>query len=424
MMESYKTVLDNGLRVVVTPQKDNPAVTVLVLVETGSKYETKEINGISHFLEHMCFKGTKKRPTALAISTELDEIGAIFNAFTGHEYTGYYAKVDKNHFDKALDVVSDIYLNQVFDEKEIEKERGPVIEEINMNLDTPMRQVSDDFVTLLYGDQPAGMPITGPKENIKTLTREDFIQYRKDHYVPEATVVAISGAIEPNDALQKVKDIFSPMKKSPKKGKLSVKESQSEPMIHLAKKDSDQTHLVLGVRAYDRFDKRRYALEVLATALGDGMSSRLFSKVREQMGAAYYVKAGVDMYTDHGYLMTWAGVGNERLFDSVEAIVGEFKKLKNEEVGDKELQKVKDYIVGKMMLGLETSDDLAFFYGEQELLDKELIKPDEIAREIQAVSAKDVLEVAQDIFQNNKLNLALIGPTADESALRSLLKID
>ena len=424
MMESHETVLQNGLRVVVTPQKDNPAVTVLVLVETGSKYETKEINGISHFLEHMCFKGREKRPRALAISTELDEIGAIYNAFTSHEYTGYYAKVDKNHFDKALDVVSDIYLNQVFDEKEIDKERGPVIEEINMNLDTPMRQVADDFVTLLYGDQPAGMPVAGPKENIRTLTREDFIQYRKDHYVPEATVVVISGAVEPSVAIDKVKAIFSGMERSPKKGKLPVVESQSEPMVHMSKKDSDQTHLIIGVRAYDRFDEKKYALEVLATALGDGMSSRLFTKVREQMGAAYYVKAGADMYTDHGYLMAWAGVGNERLLESVKAIVGEFKKLKEEALGEKELQKVKDYIVGKMMLGLETSDDLAFFYGEQALLDRKLIKADEIAQGIQSVSAQDVLGVAKDIFQDKKLNLALIGPSTDESALRAVLKID
>src|SRR3990167_5921174 len=259
-MKFIKKVFKNGLRVITVPMKDNPTVTVLVLVETGSKYETKELNGISHFLEHMCFKGTKKRPTALAISTELDEVGANYNAFTGHEYTGYYAKVDKNHFDKALDVVSDIYLNQVFDEKEIDKERGPVIEEINMIADTPMRQVADNFVTLLYGDQPAGMPIAGPKENIRTLTREDFIQYRKDHYVPEATVVVISGAVEQDVAMEKVKAIFSGMEKNPKKGKLPVSESQSEPMLHIAKKDSDQTHLVLGVRAYDRFDERRYAL--------------------------------------------------------------------------------------------------------------------------------------------------------------------
>src|SRR3990167_6279495 len=417
-MKFIKKVFKNGLRVITVPMKDNPTVTVLVLVETGSKYETKELNGISHFLEHMCFKGTTKRPTALAISTELDEVGASYNAFTGHEYTGYYAKVDKNHFDKALDVVSDIYLNQIFDEKEIDKERGPVIEEINMFLDTPMRQVAEDFITLLYGDQPAGMPVTGPKENIRTLTRENFIQYRKDHYVPEATVVVISGAVEPNIAIGKVKAIFSGMEKTSKKGKLPVVESQGEPMIHMSKKDSDQTHLVMGVRAYDRFDERRYALEVLATALGGGMSSRLFSKVREQMGAAYYVKAGADMYTDHGYLMAWAGVGNARLLESIEAIVGEFKKLKEEELSGKELQKVKDYIVGKMMLGLETSDDLAFFYGEQELLDKKLVRADEIAQNMQSVSAQDVLKIAKDIFQDKKLNLALIGPSTDESALR------
>ncbi|MEX2053984.1 MAG: pitrilysin family protein [Candidatus Colwellbacteria bacterium] len=423
-MEFNKTVLDNGLRVVVSPQKDNPAVTVLVLVEAGSKYEDKKNNGISHFLEHMCFKGTQKRPTALQISTELDGIGAAYNAFTGHEYTGYYAKVAKNHFDKALDVVSDIYLNQVFDSAEIDKERGPVTEEINLTADTPMRKVVDNFVTLLYGDQPVGMTILGPKENIASLSREDFLQYHKEHYVPSATVVVISGAVDKDEALSKVESIFSVMESAPKKDKLPVKEEQKEPKLHLEKKALDQSHLVMGVRAYDRFDDRRYALGVLATALGGGMSSRLFHRVREQMGLAYYVSAGADQYTDHGYLMARAGVGNEKLTDAVGAIAGEFARLKEEPLSEQELKKVKDYIVGKLMLGLETSDDLAFFYGEQELLDKELTKPDQLVERIRAVSAKQIQDVAKDIFKNENLNLAVIGPSGDETTLQAALKID
>ncbi|MDP3953455.1 MAG: pitrilysin family protein [bacterium] len=424
MMEFHKTVLDNGLRVVVSPQKDNPAVTVLVLVEAGSKYEDKKINGISHFLEHMCFKGTKRRPTALQISTELDGIGALYNAFTGHEYTGYYAKVDKSHFDKALDVVSDIYLNQVFDQAEIDKERGPVTEEINLTADTPMRKVMDNFVTLLYGDQPAGMTILGPKENITSLSRADFVKYRSEHYVPSATVVVISGAVDKDEALDKVKGIFSVMENTPKKAKLAVKEKQSGPKLHAEQKALDQTHLVMGVRAYDRFDDRRYALGVLTTALGGGMSSRLFHRVREQMGLAYYVSAEADLYTDHGYLMARAGVGNDKLLDAVGAIAGEFGRLKDEPLSEQELKKVKDYMVGKLMLGLETSDELAFFYGEQELLDKELTKPDQLSEKIKAVSALEVWEVAQDIFEDENLNLALIGPHEDEAALRAALKID
>jgi len=424
MMEFHKTVLDNGLRVVVSPQKDNPAVTVLVLVETGSKYEDRDINGISHFLEHMCFKGTKKRPTAIEIATELDGVGATFNAFTGHEYTGYYAKVDKRHFDKALDVVSDIYLNQIFDSAEIEKERGPVTEEINMVADTPMRKVMDNFTTLLYGDQPAGWSILGPKDNIAKISKADFIQYKKDHYVSSATVVIVSGAVDKEEALQKITDTFSNMENSPKKDKVAVEEKQSSPEIQIEHKTSDQTHLALGVRAYDRFDDRRYALEVLATALGGGMSSRLFHKVREQMGAAYYVAAGTDLYTDHGYLVARAGVGNDRLEEVVEAILGEFKRLKEEELSEQELKKVKDYMVGKLMLGLETSDELAFFYGEQELLDKDLIQPEEVAKKIMAVTAKDIQSVAKDIFKNEKLNLALIGPVEDDSTLQATLKID
>ncbi len=424
MMEFYKTVLENGLRVVVSPQKDNPAVTVLVLVEAGSKYEDTSINGISHFLEHMCFKGTKKRPTALQISTELDGIGASYNAFTGHEYTGYYAKVDKTHFDKALDVVSDIYLNQIFDSAEIEKERGPVTEEINLTADTPMRKVMDNVITLLYGDQPAGMTILGPKENIASLSREDFIQYRKDHYVSSATTVVISGAVDKDEALDKVKDIFSAMENTPKKDKLPVKESQSEPQMDIEQKALDQTHLVVAVRAYDRFDDKRFALDVLATALGGGMSSRLFHRVREQMGLAYYVSAGADLYTDHGYLLARAGVSNNKVVEAVKAIVGEFKRLRDEPLSEQELKKVKDYMIGKLMLGLETSDQLAFFYGEQELLDKELIKPDALVKKIRAVTASDVQTVAKEIFKDNGLNLAMIGPHEENATLRAALKID
>lgn len=361
-MKFTKTVLDNGLRIITAPQKDNPAVTVLVLVETGSKYEAKEVNGISHFLEHMCFKGTKKRPKAIEISSELDGIGASYNAFTGPEYTGYYAKVDKKHFETALDVVSDIYLNQIFDPEEIKKESGVVIEEINMYEDLPMRRVQEIFTTLLYGDQPAGWDIGGRKEVIARLERNDFVKYLKEHYTASATTVVIAGSIDEKVVLEKAKEYFENIATGEKMDKLPVKESQSKPGLLIKNKESDQTHFILGVRAYDMFDDRRYATEVLADVLGGGMSSRLWGVVREEMGAAYYVRVDNDELTDHGYLAASAGVHNEKLLPVIKAILKEFEKLKEEEVGEKELKKSKDHMVGRLMLGLETSDSVASFF--------------------------------------------------------------
>src|SRR3989344_8490171 len=210
-MTFKKTILYNGLRIITAPQPDNPAVTILVLVEAGSEYETKDINGLSHFLEHLCFKGTKKRPKAIDITGELDSIGAFYNAFTSQEFTGYFAKAQAKHFDKILDVVSDIYLNSVFDPTEIDKERGVIIEEINMYEDLPMARVHYLFLELLYGDQPAGWNIVGEKEVIQALQREDFLDYRGKHYLAEKTIVVIAGNINEEETIAKVKGIFTEM---------------------------------------------------------------------------------------------------------------------------------------------------------------------------------------------------------------------
>ena len=422
-MKFTKTVLDNGLRIITAPQKDNPAVTVLVLVETGSKYETKDINGISHFLEHMCFKGTEKRPKSIDISTELDSIGASYNAFTGYEYTGYYAKVDKSHFNKALDVVSDIYLNQIFDEKEIDKERGVVIEEINMYEDLPMRKVQEIFTTVLYGDQPAGWDIGGRKEVLGKLTRDDFLKYRKEHYLASATTVIISGAIDENDALEKAKKYFANIATGEKSGKLPVKEIQTKPEFIVKEKASDQTHIIIGVRAYSLVDEMRYIAGVIADILGGGMSSRLWRVIRDEMGAAYYVRADNDELTDHGFLSASVGAHNKKLIPVTKAVLKEFEKLKEEEVSEKELRKTKDHIIGRMMLELETSDSVASFYGMQEILTKKILNPSEIAEKIEKVTAKEIQEVAKNIFKDEKLNLAVVGPVGDKKQLEEALKI-
>ncbi len=423
-MEKFnKIALENSLRIITVPKPDSLTATILILVEAGSKYETKEINGISHFLEHMCFKGTIKRPKTIDIASELDGIGANYNAFTGREYTGYYAKAQPKHFDKILDLVSDIYLNSTLPEKEINKESGIIIEEINMIEDDPSRKIWDVFLELIYGDQPAGWDIAGKKEIIQKLSREDFIKYRNEHYLSQSTIIVVSGKIEENETINKIKNYFSSINSGAKSPKIKIKEYQEKPEILLKYKKSDQAHLVLGVRAYDIFDERKYALQILADILGGSMSSRLFQKIREEMGAAYYVRAEADIFTDHGYLAMSAGVDNKRVEEIIKAALEEFGKISKDGVGDMELQRAKDHLTGQLFLSLESSDEWASFYGGQEILTRETLSPQEVAEKIQAVKAEEIIAVAKDIFQNNKLNLALIGPFEDKERFEKILKI-
>ncbi len=267
---------------------------------------------------------------------------------------------------------------------------------------------------MLYGDQPAGWRILGPKENIQKITREDFLNYRNNHYLPKSTIITIAGNFNEQKAVDEVKKHFSDFKTGEKTSKIKVIESQSEPRVSVKYKDSDQTHLVLGFRAFGVFDDRRYPLGILSDILGGSMSSRLWQKVREQMGAAYYVRAGTDLLTDHGFFAVSAGVGNEKFEPVLRAVLEELKKIKEEGVSSSELDMAKEHIIGKLILGLETSDELAGFYGEQEILERKIETPEEIIKKIEAVKESDIINVAKDIFQNNKMNLAFIGPFKDD----------
>jgi len=419
-----KIILKNGLRIVLAAQKSSPAATALVLVEAGSEYETKNINGLSHFLEHLAFKGTVKRPQLGMIATELDALGSECNAFTSQEYTGYWAKAQKEKLPKILDIVSDLYLNPVFNPQEIEKERGVVIEEINMYEDTPMRRVHDFFMQLLYGNQPAGWNVLGRKEVIRRLKREDFLEYRRRQYVPQATTVVVSGNFDEGKVIKILKNIFGSVKKQPKDSKFKTKEFQKKPAVSAKFKESDQTHLILGVRAFDVFDERRYGLQVLANILGGGMSSRLFRRIREEMGAAYYVRASADLFLDHGYMSVSAGVDHKKVDNVIKAILEEMKRLSDETVGVEELKKAKEHLVGNLFLGLETSDELAGFYGGQEILTRRILEPEDIAAKIQEVDAASVKKIARSLFTDSKLNLAVIGPHRNTDALKKILRFN
>lgn len=411
------------MRMLAIPTADNPTVTVLVLVETGSKYETKEINGISHFLEHMCFKGTTTRPNTSDLSEELDALGCAYNAFTLQEFTGYYAKGKLTDTTHLLDIISDLYLNPLLKTDEIEKEKGVIVDEINMFDDMPMQKVHEVWMELLYGDQPAGWSIAGSREIVRGMTQKDFIAYRNAHYVAPATTVVIVGNIDANQIFKEVASKFKGIANNKKKGKKKTLDIQQAPRVAIQHKETDQTHLLLGVRSFPDGDKRNPILSVLSGVLGSGMSSRLFRKVRDEMGVGYYVNASNNTFTDHGYLVVSAGVANDRMQEVVRAVLDEFKKLKDELVGEEELVKVKEHLVGMMYLGLESSDQLAEYYGIQEVLRRELRTPKEREKLIRAVTAKDVRTMARKIFVEKNLNLALVGPFKDGELLKPLLKL-
>ncbi|PIR89622.1 MAG: hypothetical protein COU07_01895 [Candidatus Harrisonbacteria bacterium CG10_big_fil_rev_8_21_14_0_10_40_38] len=414
--------LPNGMRVIFVPEPQNVATTILVLVEAGSKYETKDLNGLSHFLEHMCFKGTEERPKAIDISGELDGLGAEYNAFTSQEYTGYYVKVAANKSEQALDIISDLYMNPVFDATEIEKEKGVIIEELNMYEDMPHRKVHDLLMEALYGDQPAGWDIGGRKEVIKKITRDDFLKYRGEHYVASATAIVVAGAFDSNLFKKKIEGNFEKLTKGKKVGKVATSEKQSKPIIKTQYKKSDQTHLVIACRAFDTYDDRRFALEVLSDILGGGMSSRLFQRVREELGAAYYVRSEVNLFTDHGYLGIAAGVDHKKFSIVVSAILDELKKLAKESVSEAELKRAKDHLVGRLMLGLETSDALATYFGGQEILKQKIVSPKDIIRHVNQVKSSDILVIAREFFVNSKLALSVIGPYKDSTNIAPIFR--
>ena len=416
-----KHILSNGLRVIFTPLQNSQTVTVLTLVATGSKYEEKQNNGISHFLEHMFFKGTKRRPNTLAIAETLDRVGGSYNAFTGKEYTGYFAKVDFSHFDLALDWVSDIFLNSKIEADEIEKEKGVIIEEFNMYLDTPTQYIGSLWEELLYGDQPAGWDIIGTKDNLLKFKQSDFLDYLKNHYSAVNTIVAVAGNFNEETALVKIQEYFGIMNSQKNLDKLKTKENQQAPAIKIHFKKTDQTHLCLGVRACNLFDEKKYALEILATILGGNMSSRLFIEVREKRGLAYYIHTSLDTFTDTGYLVTQAGVPNKDLEGAVGVILQEYQKIRQGEFTGEDLQKAKDFLKGSLVLGLESSDAFASFYGGQELLQKEILTPEEKCFKIDKVSLQEVKEAARGVFKPEKLNLALIGPHKKVVDLQKLL---
>lgn len=422
-MNYKKHTLKNGLRVIIAPMKETETATVFIMTGVGSRYETRAENGLAHFLEHMFFKGTEKRPNAIDISKELDGLGAEYNAYTGKDRTAYYAKVEARHWDTALDIVSDLFLNAKIAQEEIDREKGAVLQELNMYEDMPPRHINDLWERHLYGDHPLGWEIIGTKDNLHRFKRADFMKYLERGYVAENVVVGVAGKVDPKVVLAAIKKQFAKVRTGKKPTFKTTKDKQSKPEIFIQKKKTDQTHLLIGVRAYPKMHPDRYALAVLATVLGGGMSSRLWSAVRERRGLAYRVTTDVEMYPDVGYLATQSGVEHKNLEQTITVILDEYRKMANEKVSAEEMKKAKDHIKGQMALAFEGSDDIVEYLVTQETLLGKIVLPKEKAKEIDKVTADDVFRVAKDIFQNKKLNLTVIGPNADQKKLEKIVKL-
>ena len=424
-MNYTRTLLANGLRVLTISMPSLESATVLVMVGAGSRYERRENNGISHFLEHMAFKGTQKRPSAMDISSLIDGMGGEFNAFTSKEYTGFYIKSARARVETSFDVLSDMLMNSKFDQTEIQKERGVIIEEINMYEDMPGRKIHDIYENLLYGDTPLGWDISGEKDVIQKMNRQDFIDYMDSFYSADNLTIVVAGGIEEKKVLDLSEKYFSPMRTFKTASPLPIKEDQKKQALLIRPKQTEQIHIALGVRTVDIKSDKRYALSVLSAIMGGGMSSRLFHEVREKRGLAYYVRTTSDEYTDAGTLVTTAGIDPKRVEEAIKVMVDEYAKISAGKMDLKkaELTKAKEFLKGHLVLDLEDSRSVAGFYATQEILEDHIENPDESLQKIDAVSLDEVNAVGQEFFKNESLNLALIGKFEDRQKLEELVKL-
>jgi predicted Zn-dependent peptidase len=423
MIKTQTITLPSNLRVLVSPMPSTDSVTVMILVRAGSRFETAANNGIAHFLEHMFFKGGTRYPTPKAVSEAIDSIGGSFNAFTGHEYVGYYVKVAKHHIATAFDVLSDMLLNAHLDTVALNREKKVILEEYHMYQDNPRHLVSQAFDEILFGDTPLGWEIIGTPKNIKSFTQADVAAYKSKLYTAGNIVVAVAG----NTTAAEVKKLVGKYLPYPKAAKLNTPAKfVAKPLksqFKLVVKDTEQAHLILGTHSFSGNHPDRYAAEVLATILGGGMSSRLFSSVREELALAYYIYAYQHPYTDTGYFAISAGVDKTRIDVAIGCILAELDLIAKDGVESAELKKAKDYLIGHMALELEASDEIASYFGAKLLLYNRTTPISEVQKQIQAVTMADVHRLAKTLFTKQSLVLTVVGPKSLSGKIKSSYKL-
>lgn len=403
------TQLPNHLQVLTVPMRERESAAVAVWVRVGGRHEPKRISGISHFLEHMLFKGTRRR-SSRQIKKEVEGVGGMLNAFTAEEATCYFAKLPAQHFPRALDVLSDMVREAALSTKELERERPVILEEIKMYRDQPSQFVYELMGELLWPDQPLGRSLAGTAESVSSIRRQEMLNYKKKYYQPQNTLVSVSGPTSHSQVLELARKCFSSQPGGPPSRFKIARVRQSRPRFHFVEKDTEQTHLVLGFHAFSKRDPRRYALGLLNILLGGNMSSRLFEEVREKRGLAYEIKSSVGHYQDTGSLTISAGTENRKAALTLAVVMKELKKLARKPVPEEELRRTKDYFMGQFLMGLEDTLDHMLWVGEKVLYGEGLPDREEITRHIEKVSVQDIQKIARQIFQTPSLNLALIGP--------------
>lgn len=417
-----KEKLTNGLPVIISPLKETQVVTVLVMFGIGSRYEHSPIRGLSHFIEHMMFKGTTKRPDAQTLTRAIDSLGGVSNAFTSKDATGYYIKVNAKHLERAIEILSDMLLHSKFAAAEINREKGVILEEINMREDNPMIHIEDLFEIVLLGDQPIGWDTAGTRQTIREMQRQDFTAYVKKHYQAGNAVIGLAGAVTPKDGYALVNKYFGKMVAGQPSVPKPVDLKFSRREIHLAYRDSEQTHLGLGFPAYSYTHPDLMAQEVLATILGGNMSSRLFSVVREKHGLAYYIRTLTGQYSDTGVFLIQSGLDTKRVELALKLIMAELRKITRQPVKSEELSRAKEYLKGHLAIQMEDSENLINWQLRQHLMEKKIKTVPEKFQEIDRVTAADVKRVAADLVTESHLNMALIGPFKDKQKFDRLTR--
>jgi predicted Zn-dependent peptidase len=442
--------LKNGLSVVLVDTKTFPTFTAMLLVGAGSRYENKENNGVAHFFEHMAFKGTKKYPNALLLSSMIEGLGGIFNAFTTKDHTGYWIKAPISHFETVVDVLADMIQNPLLLEEEIEREKGVIIEEINMYEDQPQYKVWELFEEMIYENNPLGYPTTGYKETVSKFTRQTFLDYMKDLYKPSNVVLVVAGGLSNKSEIRSLKhnvipakagiqkinyidsrfhgndnysyyltiiqENFSSWKDGQKASFLNFADTQNSPQILIKTKKTEQAHLVLGYQGLNYTHPKRYIQSVLMTILGGGMSSRLFYQVRERRGLCYYIHSGSEPFSETGYVYTRAGltVDTQKINEAIKVIIDEHQKVVGGDLKDEEIKKAKEMIKGQLILSMEDSHNLASFVGRKLIFEGKIVEPQEVIKKIDAITKKEIIDLAKKLFVKEKLSLTLLSPITED----------
>jgi predicted Zn-dependent peptidase len=424
---NYKLqTLASGLRVLCVPMSNLESATVTVWVKTGSRNEEEKTGGISHFLEHMVFKGSVKRPTAKKISSAVDSIGGEFNAATSKDWTNFYIKTSTSNLETAFDVLSDMVLNPLLKSDEIEREKGTIIQEIAMYEDTPMAKIGEVFENLTFAGNSLARDTAGTPKTVKNITRNDFLRYRKMHYYPENMLISVAGGVTEAKALDLVKKYFGGVEKTANSEFKcpSFKLKQKFPQIKLKTKKEEQAHFILGFMADGRKYEGRFAQGLLSAILGGGMSSRLWIEVRERRGLAYAVRTSVERYAETGYIGTYAGVDPKKVDEAIKVILDQTYGITSGKypINLKEMKDFKEFLKGHLALALEETKDVSAFFSDQALFMDKIMTPEEIFKKVDGITLDEVNFEAKRLFVSSGLNLAVIGNYNDEEKFIKLLK--